>query len=108
MGILMTIDSRVLDTDVEAGIVTMFHYDDADDSMTIEEIQDVEPLAELNKARLNASERGWKGDLHMVASIGIIEYQKLLTSGCTKSQRCMKRWLNDRDNRVFRTKEGRV
>lgn len=101
-------DTRVINNDVEAGIVTLMHYDDADDSMTIEDIQNVEPLVEQNKALYNDSPGNWKGNMHRVASIPMTVYNQLVQSGCARDKKCMKRWLNDSDNRVFRTRDGRV
>jgi hypothetical protein len=101
------IDSRPFSYDAETGIKTTFHYHE-DGGISFEKTQDVESLLELNKATLNASPEGWKGDLHKVASIPIHVYQQLRAEGILKDPERMKRWLADPDNSKFRTKSGRL
>lgn len=101
-------DTRVFD---HMGDVTeMFHYDNVDESFTIETLQDVEPLIEVNKAQYNgAPEVGrFRGDMHKVASIPLTIYYDLKRKGVIDDPKRMKAWLNDPDNRVFRTMPGRV
>ena len=68
-------------------------------------------LAE-NEAVRNAADRAWRGDWHRVASIPLnIFFDQDL--GLAEAQRqgddkYLSRWLNDGDNRAFRTKEGNV
>lgn len=70
----------------------------------------VEKLIKENVEDYNASGRGWKGDWHRVASVPLnVAYD----SGLCKAQSegddgFVKRWLNDSDNRYWRTKEGRL
>lgn len=42
----------------ENAVATRMHYNDADDTFSIERIQDVEPILELNKQR---QAQGWDG-----------------------------------------------
>ena len=44
---------RLLDHDPYTGVTTYHHYDEADDTMTIETVQDVTPILEHNKAQQN-------------------------------------------------------
>lgn len=86
----------------------VFHYDHSDDSFTIETVQDVTEIAELNKAQFNGTADHWKGDLHKVASIPMPIYMQLQKEGIVDDPAAFRRWLNDRDNRVFRTRPGKV
>jgi hypothetical protein len=86
----------------------IFHYDHTDDSFTIETLQDVEEIAELNKASFNRADPRWKGDFHRVASIPMPIFMQLQMQGIADDPVAFKRWLNDSDQRVFRTRPGRV
>ncbi|HEX7019010.1 MAG TPA: hypothetical protein VF159_03300 [Gemmatimonadaceae bacterium] len=104
--------SRLFDRDEELGLTRIFHYDEADDVFHIETIQDVTDLVEINKALNNDAPDTWRGDLHRVASIPLSLYCELVEKGIIEEndpkQTKLRAWLNDRDNRVFRTRPGRV
>lgn len=60
----------------------------------------------------NSAETGWKGDYHRVASVPMqllydenVGLNKAILNGDDKY---ISRWLNDGDNRAWRTKEGTV
>ena len=65
-----------------------------------------------NTAARNAAPNGWQGDYHRIASVPMqLLYDENL--GLNKAMQqgddaYISRWLNDSDNRAFRTKEGRV
>ena len=102
---------RVLDSDPETGITQWFHFDDVTGDFGLETRQDVTALIESTKGAFNpVDERApWKGDLHQVASIPMTIYHELAKiSNNFKDQRVIRKWLNDKDNRVFRTRPGRV
>jgi hypothetical protein len=102
-------DPRVLSFDPDTGIRELFYYDPDRDRFRIEAIQDVDDITDLNKAQHNeATDRGWKGDLNHVARIPLVLFYKLKKLGILNDQRAIKRWLNDKDNSVFRTRPGRV
>lgn len=46
---------NLIDHDMDSGISTFQHYDEGEDSMTIETVQDVTPILERNKAQQNES-----------------------------------------------------
>lgn len=62
----------------------------------------------------NAQERAeagnaWKGDYHRIASIPLnIFFDQLVEANLQHDDKFISRWLNDSDNRAWRTKEGRV
>ncbi len=78
--------------------------------MTIQTVQDVEDVAESNKQSFNqVDERAnWQGDMHKVASIPMAIFYDLKRKGILDDPAAMKKWLNDSDNRVFRTRPGTV
>ena len=102
---------RVLDYDPATGITQWFHYDEITGDMGLESEQDVTSIVEGTKGAFNpVDERAaWKGDVHKVASIPMTIYHELAKiSNNFKDQRAIRKWLNDRDNLVFRTRPGRV
>lgn len=69
----------------------------------------VDDTLEANRdMRANAS-KGWQGDWHKVASIPLnVYYDKLDEAVRQDDMAYVSRFLNDADNRAFRTKEGKV
>jgi len=85
-----------------------FHYDPASDTFTIASKQDVTGLVEQNKAEYNA-EHGRHGEgFTKYASIPGNVYADLQWRGIADDERAFKAWLEDPDNRVFRTRPGRI
>jgi len=102
---------RVLDYDPATGITQWFHYDEITGNVGLETQQDVEAVIEDTKGAFNpVNERApWKGDVHRVASIPMVIYHQLAKiSNNFKDQRVIRKWLNDKDNRVFRTRPGNL
>lgn len=61
---------RLLDWDAETRTALWHHYDEQNDLTTIEEVQDIEPLIEFNKAQQNHDVGGAMG-LNEVSRRGI-------------------------------------
>lgn len=65
-----------------------------------------------NAAIRNEASRAWKGDYHRIASIplGLLHDEKigLMEASRQGDDRYLSKWLNDIDNRAWRTKEGNV
>jgi len=103
-------NNQVFDENKEAGITRFWHFDDETGQATIQTQQDVTAVVEANKADFNkVDERAnWKGEWHHVASIPEGVYYQLKAEGKLDDQAYMKRWLNDPDNRFFRTRPGQV
>lgn len=94
-----------------AGIRRQFHWDPVSESFTIETVQEVTDLMDVNKRCFNADDhevQKWKGDMHRVASIPLSIYFQLKEQGVIDDPSRMKAWLNSPDNRAFRTKDGRI
>lgn len=104
------IDTRLMSDDPETGIRRLFHFDDETEMVTIETQQDIEAVLEMNqRLRHDVDERaGWKGDLHLVGQIPPTIYYDLKRRGILDDQAALRRWMNDSDNRCFRTRTGRV
>jgi hypothetical protein len=106
------VESRPFDYNPETGVRTTFHYFD-DDTFTLEKTQDAAPLCETNLILRNEDTGRWNdGHGSRVASIPIVLWTKLRKDGIIDDrdpkQTRFRAWLNDPDNRFFRTKLGRV
>jgi len=102
---------RVLDYDPATGITQWFHYDEATGDIGLQTQQDVTAIIGDTKGVFNQTDERapWKGDVHKVASIPMGIYHELAKiSNNFKDQRVIRKWLNDKDNRVFRTRPGKV
>ncbi len=105
---------RLWDYNPVTGVKQWFHMEDDADSFTIQTEQPVDDLIDANKAQFNEFSSGrdtWGDGIDRrtkVASIPMNVYQDLKTRGILKDQAAFKRWLNDPDNAVFRTRPGVV
>lgn len=103
------INSRLISENQEIGQKQYWH-DHEDGSVTVQTVQDTTALAEANKQQFNQFDErsNWNGDMHRVASIPLSVYYDLKRKGILDDQVAMKKWLNDPENRVFRTRPGKV
>lgn len=101
---------RVFATDPITKTVERFWWDPVDESFVIETRQDVTDCVELTQAEFAMiDERApWKGDLHKVASIPMTVVAELQRQGIWQDDAKLRKWLDDRDNRRFRTRPGRL
>ena len=90
------------------------HIDNIDNKLVVESIQDIEPILESNKferkefsTKLN-SERKYNRGFTKVATIPNIIIDKLMRDGIWFDKEAMKKWLNDPENKAFRTGGGWV
>lgn len=99
----------ILDISPETLTTEAFHFDEADDKVVIATEQDVTAIIEENKALHNlvTSIDRW-GDMRRVAQIPIGLFFDLQKQGVTRDEKAFKRWLNDPDNRFFRTSPGEI
>jgi len=107
---LQKMETRIFDRNETTGITRLWHYNPETDEATIETQQDVSNVVEENKDQFNATDNkaNWTGEWHKVASIPLNIYYELQASGKITDQAYMRRWLNDPDNRFFRTRPGQV
>ena len=85
------------------------------DELTFEQSQDVSALIDQNKKEYNAADTKWSDQLfgNKVASIPFTAIDKLNKQGIMKGfdvidQKRLFAWLNDPENRFFRTKPGHL
>lgn len=101
-------DWTLFDYDFQTGrSVWALHNDDG--SVTFRTDYPVDSLIQQNTDMRNTLDSGWKGDWHKVASIpaGLVHGE---LKGALEQQddKYLSKWLNDSDNRAWRTKEGKV
>lgn len=94
-------------------VTTKFHYDAVDDRLTIQRVQDVEPIIEMNKTQFNQAPTNWKGEFHHVGSIPYViveKYKKETGIDLLKPEYRgeLLKFLERPENRMFRTRPGRL
>lgn len=98
---------RIFDTDPLTGITRYWHVK-SNGEYVIETVQELD-VDESNKRARNSTDKRTKwGDMSKVASIPLSVFYDLKRQGIVDDQKAFKKWLNDPDNRVFRTREGTV
>ena len=85
------------------------------DEITIEQSQDVSALIDQNKKEYNAADTKWSDKLmgNKVASVPFAAIDNLNKQGIMKGYEILDQkrffaWLNNPDNRFFRTKPGHL
>jgi hypothetical protein len=97
---------RLFDRDPLTGISKYWHVTDKGEYV-VETVQDVTKIKDANKRAYNGTD-GKFGDLPRVASIPLSVYYELKRKGIADDPVALKKWLNDGDNHVFRTRAGRL
>jgi hypothetical protein len=88
------------------------HWDKIDEKLVIESSQDTFPILESNRFERNEfdvknnSELKYNRGFTKVATIPNIIIDKLMRDGTWYDKAAMKRWLNDPDNKPYRTGGG--
>lgn len=100
---------KLFSHDAELGITRYFHYDENTDQATISTHQNLSPLLEQTKRYRNqqTSLDRW-GEGRVVAQVPLALYYEWLKEGKTNDDAFLRRWLNDPDNKGFRTFVGKV
>ena len=101
---------RLFGVDIAARSREFFLYDDAEKQFQIVTQQDVGPVLAENQAQRNDAPMQFneKSGLTKVASIPNVVLIALREKGILANERTFKKWLNDPENKVFRTRGGRV
>ena len=96
-----------------SGTVDRYHY--IDDKLVIETVQDVEPILEANKRAFNDASRTHKSEtFNKVASIPMVIWMQWCQKKGISYQESMQNddimrlFLNDPDNKPWRTRPGRI
>mgnify|MGYP005995709547 CR=1 FL=1 len=95
---------RLFSKDPVTGITKYWHVK-GNGEYVVETQQDVSAITEANKRQYNEAS-GKYGEMNKVASIPISVYYELKRKGIADDPKAFKKWLNDRDNKVFRTRAG--
>jgi hypothetical protein len=106
------VSGRIVSWNPDTATQQKLHFEG--DDLVLHTQQDVTEILELNKAQFAAENskavEKWKGEWHQVARIPLSIYFQLQKRGLLKKGRenDLKAWLNDNENRFFRTRAGRV
>jgi hypothetical protein len=108
MALIKDGDWTLFSSDIKRGRHTWVRHN-PDGSQTFRTDYVVDPTIEANTAMRNMASPGWKGDYHKIASVPLnIYWDKLHQSVEQEDDRYLSKWLNDSDNRAWRSKDGRV
>lgn len=102
-------EKRLFDVDPFTGATQYFYHDEETDETVIETVQNVDLILEANKDSFNSiDEKARWGDGKMIARIPLNLYYDLKQKGVVDDEAAFRRWLNDSENRFFRTRPGKV
>lgn len=106
-------ERRTLEFDPLTGVKTDFVWEpgssSSEDGFAIQTTQDVTAIIESNKKQLFSVDRHQPhGEWSKVASLPLTVYHQLKTEGVIDDPKRFKKWLNDKDNRYFRTRQGKI
>ncbi|WP_312362515.1 hypothetical protein [Ensifer sp.] len=96
------------DHDMASGRCVWHHFDGEKDVFRVD--YPVDNLISENQGVRNSAEKAWRGDWHRVASIplNVAHSSGLVAAHSQGDDRFVKRFLNDGDNRAWRTKDGQL
>ena len=96
-------------------IIETYHYDEQEDKMHIQRVQDVEPILEANKRQFQVDDKRYKSDtLNHVARIPLVlleQWGKKLGMNpmhILEDDKLLRKLLDDPDHRFLRTKPGKL
>ena len=98
---------RLFSRDPATGITKWWHMKD-NGEFVIETVQETTHDTDNARHRNETDKRTKWGEMARVASIPLAVYYDLKKRGIADDPKAFKKWLNDPDNRVFRTREGTV
>tara|TARA_Y100001951_G_C11263757_1_gene254169 strand:- start:703 stop:1068 length:366 start_codon:yes stop_codon:yes gene_type:complete len=121
---MATKQERLLSYDEATGRTEIYHYDAVEDRSIVETVQDIEPILIQNRAEYNSFDENARfgspltqsqETFHHVGRVPNVileqmppEMRQGIMSGKGLQGKAWKRWINDPDNRMFRTRPGRV
>ena len=84
-------------------------YHDDGDGYVLETQQDVQHIVDKNLARqaLIDENASW-GEMAQVAEIPLTVWGELVRNGIANDEKALRKWLDDPDNRFFRTRPGNL
>lgn len=96
------------------GATTWWHWDAETETAAVQTEQNVDDLLDINRGMANETGKKWIGEEGgpgtLVAKLPMIVLHQLQAEGRAPNQdwKAFCRWLQDPDNRFFRTHEGRL
>ena len=103
---------RLISFDNETKISNNFTFEEdtsgkKEHNFVLSREQDVTDIIKDNREQFNESDkRDPYGHWSKVASIPMVLYYELKNKGILDDPKAIKKWLNDPDNKAFRTREG--
>lgn len=93
---------QLIEIDPLTGIKSYAHYSFDGDALTVEDVQDVEPVILSAKSRVDDN-RGWSKNRNwrLAAEIPVVIADKLWREGILQNPERLKKWMADPDNRDF-------
>ena len=102
----LTMAEKKLDSEWSGELLRNVWYDEWKDTITFENKQWTDPILKLNKEvrkDWDSRKSGGRGEWHQIASIPLIVVEQLMKEGIWDNTERLHKWLNDRDNIMFRT-----
>ena len=102
--------TRVLPGNPAFGIRREFYEDPMTGLVTVKTTQDVTAAVEESKALYNRHDEhsNWKGDIHLVAQVPLSVRFDPARAHIFNDKRRYLKWLDDSDQRAFRTRPGKL
>lgn len=99
----------LIDEDPVTKTKERLHIDGGGENFRLETKQNVEPVTDVAKEMRKDSDGRFNldGQTH-VASIPLVVWRELEKEGIAHDDEALKEWLNQRENRAFRTHPGRL
>jgi len=108
-------DKRLISFDHTTKISNNFTFEEDttgnnDHHFVISREQDVTSIINDNKQQLKETDKHtkWNDNWNKVASIPMVVYYDLKNKGILDDPKAIKKWLNNPENKYFRTREGTV
>lgn len=92
-------------------MVERMHYDEMDDRLFIAQSEDIQPVLDANKRAFEVDDKRFNKPINHVARIPMIVIDKVRNEigvDLLKDDKALKEFLNDPENKYFRTKPGRI
>lgn len=101
-------DWVLVDSDLKMGRY-VWAIQNPDGTTTYRTDYTVDPTVDANTRARNDASAGWGGDYHRVGSVNLgLYYDKLHAAVQQDDMAYISKWLNNGDNRAWRTKDGKV
>jgi hypothetical protein len=98
---------RLFSEDKLTGIKKFWHVTDKGEYV-VETVQQMDAILDQNKREYNSSSERWGEKLNKVATLPLSVYYQLKREGIADDPKRLAKWMNDPDNRAFRTRGGRL